>query len=512
MSRELLDLVTALANEKNVGEDVVFEALEYALAGATKKTLLNSPLEEGAKRPEDIDVQVNIDRATGDYKTFRRWAVVQDEDYTYPDLEKTIEQIQEEDPDSELQVGDYQLEPMPGVAFNRIGAQTAKQYIMQRIRDAEKKMHVEEFLATGETLIKGTVKRIDNRKQVVVEVGRMEAVIPWRETLPTDSFAVGSPITALFDKIETVGTRTVVRLTRRANEFLKKVIELEIPEVEEGKVKVMAIARDPGFRSKVAVAAGDARIDPQGTLIGQRGTRIRQVMRHLGGERIDVVLWSPDISQFIVNALSPATITGIYLDEEERKVEVEVDAEELPKAIGRNGQNVNLAKQLTGWDINILTNEDVSRRHQEEFDMLRETFARELNVDDEIASTLVREGFVSLEEIAFCDESEFLSIPEFDDDVIAELRVKAREKVLQTRVLELELLKTVSGDLKELWGADDPSLLKLAEQGVLTVDDLADLAADELVEITGCDAQRARDAIMEARSHWADEGEGGENV
>ncbi|WP_066565702.1 transcription termination factor NusA [Snodgrassella sp. CFCC 13594] len=494
MSREILQLAEALASEKNVDTEVVFSALEFALASAAKKKT----------EREHMDVRVAIDRETGDYQSFRRWLIVADEDYTYPDIQKTIEEIQEEQPGTTLQIGDYYEEPIDNVEFGRIGAQTAKQVILQRIRDAEREQILSEFLQRKDSLVLGTVKRVE-RHGAIIEIGRLEALLPRDQMIPRESFRNGDRVRALFLRVDQIGNRSQVILTRTSREFLVKLFEMEVPEIEDGLLEIKEVARDPGLRAKIAVKSHDARIDPQGTCIGVRGSRVNAVTDELSGERIDVVLWSPETAQFVINALSPAEVTRILIDEDHHSVDVIVAEDQLALAIGRGGQNVRLAAELTGWQLNIMTVEEAQERHEAEDQALRELFVANLGVDEDVANVLVQEGFASLEEVAYVPVQEMLEIDGFDEDTVNALRNRARDAILTLAIASEEQMEHLDEDLKSLEGVDQEMLRDLAQAGIKTRDDLAELSVDELIEITGIDEETAKKVVMAARAHWFDE-------
>ncbi|WP_370386975.1 transcription termination factor NusA [Snodgrassella alvi] len=494
MSREILLLAEALASEKNVDTEVVFSALEFALASAAKKKT----------ERENMDVRVVIDRNTGDYRSFRRWLIVADEDYTYPDIQKTIEEIQEEIPDTTLQIGDYYEEPIENVEFGRIGAQTAKQVILQRIRDAEREQILNEFLQRKDNLVLGTIKRME-RHGAIVEIGRLEALLPRDQMIPRENFRNGDRVRALFLRVDQIGNRNQVILTRISREFLLKLFEMEVPEIEDGLLEIKEVTRDPGLRAKIAVKSNDARIDPQGTCIGVRGSRVNAVTEELAGERIDVVLWSPETAQFVINALSPAEVTRILIDEDHHSVDVIVAEDQLALAIGRGGQNVRLAAELTGWQLNIMTVEEAQERHEAEDKAIRELFINNLGVDENVAEVLVQEGFTSLEEVAYVPVQEMLEIEGFDESTVEELRNRARDAILTLAIASEEQLERMDEDLKNLEGVDQEMLHDLANEGIKTRDDLAELSVDELIEITGIDEETAKKVVMAARAHWFDE-------
>ena len=495
MSREILQLAEALASEKNVDAEVVFQALEFALSSAAKKK---------ADR-EHMDVRVQINRDTGEYQTFRRWLIVADEDYTYPDIEKTIEEIQEEIPGTTIQIGEYYEEQLPNEGFGRQAAQTAKQIILQRIRDAEREQNLNEFLAVKEDIVTGTVKRVE-RHGIIVEIiaGKLDALIPRDQAIPRENFRSGDRIRALFLRVDEIGNtgRKQVILSRTSGDFLAKLYANEVPEISDGMLEIRAVARDPGQRAKVAVKANDQRIDPQGTCIGVRGSRVNAVSNELSGERIDVVLWSPEPAQFVMGALSPAEVSRIVIDEEKHAVDVIVSEDQLALAIGRGGQNVRLASELTGWQLNIMTSAEADKRNAAEDAAIRILFVSHLNVDEETADILVQEGFATLEEVAYVPASELLAIEGFDEEIVDMLRNRARDAILTIAIAAEEKLGEVSDDMRSLEGVDADMLLKLAEAGITTRDDLAELSVDELIEITGVNEETAKAVILTAREHW----------
>ncbi len=499
MSREMLQLAEALASEKNVNPEVVFEALEFALATAAKKKSIH----EGTDR-EHMDVRVAIDRHTGEYQTFRRWLIVEDEEYTYPDIQKTIEEIQEDIPDTMLKTGEYYEEPLENVAFGRQAAQTAKQIILQRIRDAEREQILEEFLSRKEDIVMGTVKRTE-RHGTILEIGKLDALLPRDQMIPRENFRSGDRVRALFLRVGEVGNRKQVILSRTSHDFLAKLFEMEVPEIEDGLLEIKEAARDPGQRAKIAVKSNDSRIDPQGTCIGVRGSRVNAVTNELNGERIDVVLWSPETAQFVINALSPAEVSRILIDEDNHSVDVIVAEDQLALAIGRGGQNVRLAADLTGWQLNIMTVAEADERHEAEDAAIRTLFVEHLNIDEETANVLVHEGFATLEEVAYVPASELLEIEGFDENTVETLRNRARDAILTLAIASEEKLEEVAEDLRTLDGVDQDMLRDLVNAGITTRDDLAELALDELIEITGISTEEAEKVIMAARAHWFEE-------
>src|SRR5215831_18064968 len=454
MNRELLLLVDALAREKNVPKEIVFTALESALASATKKRFA-----------QDIDARVEIDRDTGDYESFRRWTIVPDEEHEEPAHQIAITDAAERDP--ELKVGDVVEEPLEPVEFGRIGAQAAKQVILQKIRDAEREQILNDFLERKDNLLTGTVKRIE-RGSAIVESGRIEGIIPRDQLIPKENLRVGDRVRAYVVKIEPQARGPQLVLSRIVPELLVRLFELEVPEIEEGLIEIRAAARDPGIRAKIAVKSNDPRLDPQGTCIGMRGSRVTAVTNELAGERVDIVLFSEDPAKFVINALAPAEVQSILVDEENQAI-----------AIGRSGQNVRLASELTGWELNLMSVEDSQKKHEVETGRLRELFMEKLDVDEEIADILIGEGFTSLEEVAYVPLNEMLEIEAFDEDTVNELRSRARNALLTEAIVREESVENVEEALLNLEGMDTEIASKLAASGITTRDALADLAGDE---------------------------------
>jgi N utilization substance protein A len=488
MNRELLLLVDALAREKNVPKDIVFTALESALASATKKRFA-----------QDIDARVSIDRETGDYDSFRRWTVVPDEEHEEPARQIAITDAAERDPP--LALGDVIEEPLEPVEFGRIGAQAAKQVILQKIRDAEREQILNDFLDRDDNLLTGTVKRIE-RGNVIVESGRIEGMIPRDQLIPKENLRVGDRVRAYVIKIEAQARGPQLLLSRITPDLVVRLFELEVPEIEEGLIEIKAAARDPGVRAKIAVKSNDPRLDPQGTCIGMRGSRVTAVNNELAGERVDIVLYSEDPAKLVINALSPAEISSIVVDEERHSMDVVVDEENLAMAIGRNGQNVRLASELTGWEINLMGVEESQQKHQVESERTRALFIDKLDVDQEVADILIQEGFTSLEEIAYVPLNEMLEIDAFDEETVNELRSRARNALLTEAIVREESVGNVAEDLLNLEGMDNETAGLLSEKGITTRDGLADLVVDELVELTGLPPERSQDLIMKARAHW----------
>lgn len=488
MSREILLLVDALAREKAVEKEIVFTALEMALASATKKRF-----------NEDVEVRVYIDRKSGDYESFRRWQVVEDDAIEEPSRQICLSEARKIDPD--IQLGDYNEEPLEPIEFGRISAQAAKQVIFQKIRDAEREQTLNDFLERGEYLITGTIKRME-RGNAIVESGRIEAELPRDQMIPRENLRVGDRVRAYLYKVDRAARGPQLKLSRTSPEFLVKLFELEVPEIEEEFLEIKAAARDPGSRAKIAVKSNDQRIDPIGTCVGMRGSRVQSVISELSGERVDIILWSDDPATFIINALAPSEISSIMVDEENHCMDIVVDDENLAQAIGRGGQNVRLASELTGWELNIMTVEESQTKHEEEAKTIRQIFMEKLDVDEEIAEILVEEGFATLEEVAYVPLNEMLEIELLDEEAVNEIRERARNVLLMDAIASEEKIENVAEDLLSLEGMDIETARKLADKGINTQADLADLAADDLVELTGMDVERANKLIIKAREPW----------
>lgn len=488
MSREILLVVDVMSREKNVSKDVIFSALELALASATKKRF-----------HEDVDVRVDVDRETGEYSSCRRWHVVPDDAVEFP--ERQIGLTDALARNAEIELDGYIEEPLEPVEFGRIGAQAAKQVILQKIREAEREQILNDFLQREEYLVTGTIKRME-RGNAIIESGRIEALLPREQMIPKENLRIGDRVRAYLSRVDRAGRGPQLILSRIAPEFLVKLFELEVPEIEEGVLEIKSAARDPGARAKIAVKSNDQRIDPIGTCVGMRGSRVQAVTSELAGERVDIILWSPDPAQFVINAMAPAEISSIVVDEEKHSMDVVVDTDQLAQAIGRLGQNVRLASELTGWTLNIMTEEEADLKNQEESTAIITQFMQKLDVDEEVAGILVREGFSTLEEVAYVPISEMLEIESFDEDTVNELRSRARNALLTEAIASEEKVAAPSAELLAMEGMDDKTARTLASKAVVTMDDLADLAVDDLVEMTGMDSERAKDLIMTARAPW----------
>lgn len=489
MSREVLLLVDALAREKNVDKEIVFGALESALASATKKRFVD----------EETDVRVSIDRQTGEYESFRRWQVTDDETFETPELHIKLNEAQKRNPD--IQLDEFVEEPLESIDFGRIGAQAAKQVIFQKIRDAEREQILADFMERSEHLVSGTIKRIE-RGSAIVEFGKIEALLPRDQMIPKENLRVGDRVRAYLLRVDRTVRGPQIILSRITPEFLAKLFELEVPEIEEGLLEIVSASRDPGSRAKIAVRSHDQRLDPIGTCVGMRGSRVQAVTNELAGERVDIILWSEDPATSVINALAPAEVSSIVVDEDRHSMDVVVEEENLAQAIGRGGQNVRLASELTGWEINLMTVEQSSEKNEQEYAKIRDLFVAKLDVDEEVAEILVQEGFNTLEEVAYVPLDEMLAIESFDEATVNELRSRARNALLTAAIVNEEQVEHSIEDLLKVDGMDEETARALASKGVGTQDQLADLDGDELVEMTGMDMDRANQLIMTARAPW----------
>ena len=492
MSREILLLVDALAREKNVPKDVVFGALESALATATKKLFAE----------EDVDIRVSVDRETGEYDAYRRWQVVPDEaGLQEPGHHVILSDAREQIADIEIDEHIEELLPRQDLTTGRRFAQDTKQVILQKIRDAEREQVLNDFLARGDMIVSGAIKRMD-KGDAIIEIGKVEARLPRSEMIPKENLRIGDRVRAFVQKIDRLARGPQVILSRTSPEFVMKLFEFEVPEIEQGLLVIKSAARDPGVRAKIAVWTNDRRIDPIGTCVGMRGSRVQAVTNELAGERVDIVLWSDDPAQFVIGALAPANVSSIVVDEDKHAMDVVVDEDNLAIAIGRSGQNVRLASELTGWQINIMTAEESAQKQEGEQASIRAGFVEKLDVDEEVANILIGEGFSTLEEIAYVPVNELLEIDAFDEDTVEELRTRARNALLTEAIKREENLEQAEKDLLDLEGMDPDLAAKLAENSIRTRDDLGELAVDELTEMTGIDDERAKTLIMAARAHW----------
>jgi N utilization substance protein A len=493
MSKEILMVVEAVSNEKDVPKEVIFEAMEVALASATRK-----------KAGGDIDARVSIDRETGDFKTFRRWEVVEDpgeEGLEEPDRQLILAVAREREPS--VDIGGYVEEPMESVLFGRIAAQTAKQVMVQKVREAERAKVVEAYRDRVGELITGVVKKADRGTILLDLGGNAEALAPRDQVIPRESVRPGDRLRAYLFEVRSEPKGPQLFVSRTAPELLIELFKLEVPEVGEGLIEILAAARDPGSRAKIAVRAMDSRIDPVGACVGMRGSRVQAVSNELNGERVDIIPWSDNPAQFVINAMAPADVVSIVIDEEAGSMDVAVKEENLSQAIGRGGQNVRLASQLTGWELNVMNEEDAATKSEQEAGRLVESFMDQLHVDEDVAAVLVEEGFSSVDEVAYVPLSEMMAIREFDEEIVTLLRTRAKD-VLLTRAIanEESLVQEPAEELLQMEGMDEELAATLARNGVVTMEDLAEQSVDELIEMAGVDAERAAALIMKAREPW----------
>jgi len=493
MNKEILMVVDVVSNEKGVSKEIIFEAIEAALASATKK-----------RNREDIEARVAVDRQTGDYDTFRRWEVVEDSDepLEYPSRQIRLSAAREKQPG--VEVGEYVEEPMPSVEFGRIAAQTAKQVIVQKVREAERAQVVDAYKDRIGQMVSGVVKRVE-RTGVYLDLGsNAEAFIPRECMIPREAVRPGDRLRAYLYEVRSEPRGPQLFLSRTAPELLIELFKLEVPEINEGLIEIIGGARDPGARAKIAVRAKDPRIDPIGACVGMRGSRVQAVSNELSGERVDIILWDENPAQFVINAMAPAEVASILVDEEAHSMDVAVDESNLSQAIGRGGQNVKLASELTRWELNVMSVEQADAKNEAESQTLQKLFMEQLDVDEEVANILVQEGFSSIEEVAYVPENEMLKIEEFDKDLVAELRERARDVMLTRAIVSEEKLIDVkpADDLLTMEGMDEALAYELAGRGIVTMEDLAEQSVDDLQGIENLDPERAGKLIMTARIPW----------
>lgn len=490
MNKEILHVVDAVSNEKNVTKDLIFQAVETALAMATRKCY-----------GMGMDVRVSVNRQTGDYDTFRRWKVMDDEDPEFETPERQILISYAKDRGLDVEIGTYIEEPIASVDFGRIAAQTAKQVIVAKVREAEREKVVSAYRERVGQLLMGVVKRVD-RKGVVIDLGEnAEAFIPREEMIPGDSLHTGARVRGLLKEIRQDIRGPQMIMSRVDVNFLTELMKLEVPEVSQEMIDIMGAARDPGSRAKVAVRANLPNVDPIGACVGMRGSRIQTVTNELGGkERVDIVLWNADIATYVMNAMAPAEVLSIVVDEEARTMDIGVDGGKLSQAIGRGGQNVRLASDLTGWILNVMSVEEAEAKTQAEQQALINLFMDKLDVDEEMAGILAEEGFSTLEDVAYVPVEEFLAIEGFDEEIVGELRDRAQTALLSQAISQDQHLP--AEDLLHMDGMDEALAFKLATNGICTMEDLAEQAVDELVEIGEIDETRAATLIMTARAPW----------
>ncbi len=492
MSKEILLVVEAVSNEKGVDKEVIFEAIELALATAAKKR----------NEEEESDIRVSIDRRTGEYETFRRWLVVDNDAVPALGTELTFQEA--EDIDSALQPGDTHEEKIESVAFGRIGAQAAKQIIFQKVREAERAKIVDSYRSRVGELVSGTVKKV-TRDNVIVDLGgNAEALLPRDQLIARETFRMGDRVRSLLLEIRTDHRGPQLILSRASTGMLIELFRIEVPEIAEELIEIRGAARDPGSRAKIAVKTNDRRIDPVGACVGMRGSRVQAVSNELGGERVDIVLWDDNPAQLVINAMAPAEVASIVMDEDRHTMDVAVAEDNLAQAIGRNGQNVRLASELTGWTLNVMTEEEAGERQEQEQSQLLDHFTGALDVDEELAIVLIEEGFTSIEEVAYVPMEEMLAMDGFDEETVTELRRRAKDALLNKALANEEALegREPADDLLGMEGMERDLAFKLAAIGVLTMEDLAEQSIDDLLEIEGMDEERAGKLIMTARAPW----------
>ena len=491
MANEILMVVDSVSREKSVDREIIFEALEAALVTATRK-----------RHKEDIDARVTIHRKTGAYDTFRRWLIVPDDAVMeFPSREIRLMDAIDVKPDA--QVGEFIEEPLEPVEFGRIAAQAAKQVIVQKVREAEREQIVAQFKERQGDLVTGVVKRLE-RGDAIVELGQAEAALPKTAMIPREGLRPGDRIRAYLDDVHSTPRGPQLFLSRIAPQLVIELFKLEVPEAGDGLIQIHGAARDPGLRAKIAVSSKDPRIDPIGACVGMRGSRVQSVSNELAGERVDIIQWSQDPAQFVINALAPAEVMSIVVDEELHSMDVIVEESQLSQAIGRGGQNVRLASELTGWELNIMTEEAASAKGETETAGAVQLFMEQLGVDEDVAAVLVREGFTTLDEVAYVPKNEMSSIEEFDEEIIEELRNRARDVLLTKEIAMEEKIDMAqpADDLLHMDGMDEHTARVLATHGIKTMEELAEQSVDELTEIEGIDEDRAKALIMAARAPW----------
>jgi transcription termination/antitermination protein NusA len=492
MSKEILLVVDAVSNEKGVSKEVIFEAMEAALASAARKL-----------SADERDVRVAINRDTGSYETFRRWQVLADDaEIELPDSQLLLSDARAINPD--IEVGGFIEEPMENAEFGRIAAQTAKQVIVQRVREAERAQVVEAYKNRAGELINGIVKRVERGNVYIDLGGNAEAFISQRHMIPGETVRPGERLRAYLFEVREELRGPQLFASRTIVEFLIALFELEVPEIGQELISIMGGARDPGRRAKIAVRSNDRRTDPIGACVGMRGSRVQAVSNELAGERIDIILWDENPAQFVINAMAPAEVASIVMDEENQSMDIAVEESNLSQAIGRGGQNVRLASELTGWSLNVLTVEQAEQKGEEESRAILERFMKRLDVGEDVASILVQEGFSNIEEVAYVPESELMEIEEFDEEMVQEIRRRARDALLTQMIAKEEVLdeNRPEADLLALQGMTERLAFRLAEKGIRTQEDLAELAVDELTAIDDIGEEAAAALIMAARAPW----------
>ncbi|NOZ10139.1 MAG: transcription termination/antitermination protein NusA [Gammaproteobacteria bacterium] len=498
MQQEILMMAEVLSQEKNVPKDVIFEAIEAALATATRK-----------RHKDDIGARVKIDQKTGDYESFRQWEVIEDDaELEFPDRQYHLKDALKIDP--EIEVEGFIEEPLEAVAFGRIAAQAAKQVIMQKVREAEREQIVREYTDRKGEMVTGVVVKRMERGDVIVDLGGVEAKLEKSKMIPREGLRPGDRIRAILEDVRAEPRGPQLFLNRSGPELIIELFKLEVPEAGEGLIEILAAARDPGLRAKIAVHSKDSKIDPVGACVGIRGSRVQSVSNEIAGERVDIIKWSEDQAQFMISALAPAEAESIVVDEELNTVDIIVDESQLSLAIGRGGQNVRLASELTGWQVNILTEEEAATKSESEADASVKLFMKLLDVGEDVAGILVQEGFSSLEEVAYVPIQELLDIDEFDEELVEELRQRSEDALLVSAIAEEEHVQDLQPeqDLLDMEGMDEATAKLLASKGIRTREDLAEQSVDELMEVEGMSDERSRELIMTARAPWFEEDQG----
>ncbi len=492
MSKEILMVADAVSNEKGVSREVIFEAIESALATATRKL----------HDRDGIDCRVAVDRETGDYETFRVWTVVEEEEFLEEGAQFTLEQAGEKD--KSLAIGDTWEEKIENVEFGRIAAQTAKQVIVQKVREAEREIVINEYKDRVGELVAGIVKKV-TRENIIVDLGgNAEASLPRDQMIPRETFRMGDRLRAILTDVRSEQRGPQLFLSRTSSEMLIELFKIEVPEISEEIIEIKAAARDPGSRAKIVVRTNDGRIDPVGACVGMRGSRVQVVSNELANERIDIILWDDNPAQLVINSMSPAEVASIIMDEDSNTMDIAVEEDNLAQAIGRNGQNVRLSSELTGWTINVMSEEEAADKQQQEASDIVDMFVKKLDVDEDVSELLMQEGFSSLEEIAYVPLDEILSIDGFDEEIANELRGRAKDALLTQAIASEEDLSAanIADDLLNMEGMDDKLALELAKKKILTMEELAEQAVDELMDIEGMEEERAGSLIMTARAPW----------
>ena len=491
MNKEILMVVDVVSHEKGVDKSVIFEAIEAALASATRK-----------KYGGDIDIRVSIDRHTGEYQSYQCWLVIDDEapDFNSPERQRLLSYARRDNVD--IQVGEYIEEPIEAADFGRIAAQVAKQVIVQKVREAERRQVVEAYEDRVGDLIMGVVKRSERHGVYMDLGGAAEAFIRREDMIPRENVRPGERLRGYLKEVRHEPRGPQLFISRTVSEFLIELFKLEVPEVGQGVIEIKAAARDPGQRAKIAVYSHDPRLDPVGACVGMRGSRVQSVSNELAGERIDIVLWNENPAQFVINAMSPAEVVSIVVDEDRHSMDVAVVEDKLSQAIGRGGQNIKLASQLTGWELNVMSERQAEEKTEVEARELMELFMSQLDVDEEVATILVQEGFSSIEEVAYVPISELLEIEEFDKEIVEELRARSRDVLLTHAIAAEENQTQPAEDLLALEGMDDSLVRALVQRGIVTAEGLAEQSLDDLFDIPGLKKEQAAKLIMAARAPW----------